>query len=106
MTYYQERSLIIISGGRNDKLDGMVLGDIWVLRLQVLEYCQVKIQSDLKMEPRYSHQAVLFGSKLFIFGGMNSKMTLDMTAQEFELDCAIVQNRFNIQERQKEEARI
>ena len=49
MTYFQERSLVTISGGRNDKLGQIVLGDLWVLRLDDLEYCQVVVQSDLQM---------------------------------------------------------
>ena len=86
MTYFQEKSLVTICGGRNDQLSNIVLGDLWVLRLDDLEYCQVNIESELKMNPRYNHTASQFGSKLIIFGGMNEKMTLEMTAQEFELD--------------------
>ena len=52
------------------------------------------------MQPRYNHQAVQFGSKLIVFGGMNSKMTLEMSAQEFELDTAIVEQKVK---RQKQE---
>ena len=75
-----------------------MLGDIWVLSLIELEYCMVQVKSDLQMEPRYNHQAAQFGSKLILFGGMNSKLSLDMTAQEFEFDCAIVQSKFKLQE--------
>ena len=42
------------------------------------------------MQPRYNHTACQFGSKLIIFGGMNENMTLEMSAQEFELDSALV----------------
>ena len=91
MTYYRDGNLVTISGGRNDKLGGIVLADLWVLRLYDLEYCKVQFKSRLKMEPRFSHQAAHFGSKLILFGGMNSKMTLDMTAQEFEFDSAIIE---------------
>ena len=38
MTYFQEKSLITIAGGRNDQLSNIVLGDLWVLRLDDLEY--------------------------------------------------------------------
>ena len=90
MTYYQEKSLITIAGGRNDQLSNIVLGDLWVLRLDDLEYQKVIIKSDLKMQPRYNHTACQFGSKLVVFGGMNENMTLEMSAQEFELDATIV----------------
>ena len=90
MTYFQEKSLVTIAGGRNDQLSNIVLADLWVLRLDDLEYQQVIVSSDLKMHPRYNHTAVQFGTKLIIFGGMNTNMTLEMSAQEFELDAAIV----------------
>ena len=86
MTYFKDRSLITIAGGRNDKLSHIVLGDLWVLRLDDLEYCKVTISSTMKMSPRYNHTAVQFGSKLIIFGGMNKHLTMEMSAQEFELD--------------------
>ena len=38
------------------------------------------------MLPRYNHTAVQFGSKMIIFGGMNVFLTLEMSAQEFELN--------------------
>lgn len=47
MTYFQEKSLVTISGGRNDQLSNIVLGDLWVLRLDDLEYQKVVIKSDL-----------------------------------------------------------
>ena len=49
MTYFKDRSLITIAGGRNDKLSNIVLGDLWVLRLDDLEYCKVTIASTVKM---------------------------------------------------------
>lgn len=50
MTYFKERSLVTIAGGRNDQLSSsIVLGDLWTLRLDELEWCKVDIKSDLKM---------------------------------------------------------
>lgn len=83
----------MICGGRNDKLSNIVLRDLWVLRLDDLEYSQVITKSDVQMVPRYNHTAVQCGSKLIVFGGMNEEMTLEMTAQEFELDGALVDAR-------------
>lgn len=80
MTYYQEKSLITITGGRNDQLSNIVLGDLWVLRLDDLEYQKVVIMSEQQIQPRYNHTACQFGSKLIIFGGMNQNMTLEMSA--------------------------
>ena len=45
MSYYQEKSLIAIVGGRNDQLKNIVLDDIWVLRLDDLQYQRVMVQS-------------------------------------------------------------
>ena len=101
MTYFQERSLVTISGGRNDKLSKIVLDDVWVLRLDDLEYCKVSVQGDLKMQPRYNHSAAQFGSKLILFGGMNDKMTLEMSVQEFELDNELVEKRVKNEEQEK-----
>lgn len=43
MTYFQEKSLVTIAGGRNDQLSSIVLGDLWIIRLDDLEYCQIEI---------------------------------------------------------------
>ena len=90
MTYIKGRAIITICGGRNDRLRSVVLGDLWVLRLDNLQYCKVRIASEVQMQPRYNHTAAQFGTKLIVFGGFNKKMTLDMSAQEFELDGATV----------------
>ena len=75
MSYYQERSLIAIVGGRNDQLGQIVLNDLWVIRLDELEYQKVLIRSTIDLSPRYNHTSVMFGSKLVVFGGLNDKMT-------------------------------
>ena len=79
MTYYQEKSLITICGGRNDQLSNNILDDLWVLRLEDLEYQRVLIQSNIGMQPRYNHTAAQLGSSLYIFGGMNEKMSLELS---------------------------
>ena len=43
MTYYQEKSLVTIAGGRNDQLSSIVLGDLWIIRLDDLEYVRVEV---------------------------------------------------------------
>ena len=45
------------------------------------------------MLPRYNHTACQFGSKLIVFGGMNQDMTLEMSAQEFELNQLVVETK-------------
>ena len=86
MTYFHERSLITIAGGRNDQLSRIVLDDLWVLRLDDLEYQQVQLRSMQRLAPRYCHTAAQFGSRLIIFGGMGESMSFQMDAQEIELD--------------------
>ena len=80
MTYFHERSLITIAGGRNDQLSEIVLDDVWVLRLDDLEYQQVLIKSNLKFQPRYCHTAAQFGSRLLVLGGMSGAMSFLMDA--------------------------
>ena len=57
-----------------------------MLRLEDLEYQRVLIQSNVTMLPRYNHTAAQLGSTLYIFGGMNQKMSLELSVQEFDLD--------------------
>ena len=83
-----------------------MLSDLWILRLDDLEWCSVDIKSDSKVEPRYNHTAVQFGSKLIIFGGMNENMTLEMSAQEFELDEDVVETKIKREEKERERERI
>ena len=65
----------MIVGGRNDQLSNIVLNDIWVLRLDELQYQRVIVKSEADIVPRYNHSAVIFGSRLIILGGLGEKMT-------------------------------
>lgn len=72
-----------------------MLNDLWVLRLDSLEYAKVNITSELGLKPRYGHSSAMFGTKLCIFGGINDKMTFCFDAQEIEFDLNLVQQKIN-----------
>ena len=102
MSYYQEKSLIAIVGGRNDELSNIVLDDIWVIRLDELQYQRVLVQSEIGIAPRYNHTATMFGSKLVIFGGLGESMTFQMDIETIEFDTDKVQKKVKKIQKDKE----
>ena len=100
MEFYKDKAMLIIAGGRNDNIKEIVLNDIWVLKLENMEYHQVIIQNEAQIIPRHSHVSALYGSKLCLFGGINEKMMLSLDCQEIELDPEKVAMRVK-QEKQK-----
>jgi hypothetical protein len=86
MEFYKDKAILIIAGGRNDKIPEIVLNDIWLLKLENMEYQQVIVQNETLVIPRHNHASALYGSKLCLFGGINEKMMLSLDCQEIEFD--------------------
>ena len=56
MDYVMKLGFIVIYGGRNDFLpDNQILSDIWILKLNNLEWQQVGIGGSLLPRPRCNH---------------------------------------------------
>ena len=76
MNYYEKGNFLIVHGGRNDyKSDSFALGDTFILNLFTYEWIEVNLYStmeDFKVLNRCGHCAIIYSSKLVIFGGMNA----------------------------------
>ena len=38
MEFYKDKAMLIIAGGRNDNIKEIIVNDIWVLKLENMEY--------------------------------------------------------------------
>lgn len=57
---------LIMFGGLNSKM----LNDVWILNLEEFKWYEVKFDTtEQQPEPRYGHSAVIYKSKLYIYGG-------------------------------------
>ena len=76
MNYYEKGNILIVHGGRNDyKSDSFALNDTFIFNLFTYEWTEVKLYStmeDFKVLNRCGHCAIIYNSKLVIFGGMNA----------------------------------
>eukprot|EP00347_Sterkiella_histriomuscorum_P018240 403346262 len=92
MNYFEQMNCIIIFGGRNDTLfertsnsQGNFLNDMWLLHLENMIWIHVSNIGDVP-SPRYSMQSAIYGSRLVIFGGLNSKTYNNSDLYICELD--------------------
>lgn len=87
MNFYKDMNIIIIYGGRNDKLQEAVFSDICVLN--VFNLCWSKVSSlGIGNVPKCSHSAIIVGSKLVVFGGytLNEYIGADIYLCELNQD--------------------
>jgi hypothetical protein len=79
MNYFEGMNCLIIFGGRNDTLlertmneKENFLNDAWLLNLETLNWIKVHSIGEVPT-PRYLFSTAIFGSRLVIFGGLNSQ---------------------------------
>ena len=69
MNFYEEKSFIIIHGGRNDlESESYALADTFVLELFTLQWVEIKIYSDspLDVYNRFGHASIIYSNYLLI----------------------------------------
>ena len=73
INYISDLSILVIYGGRDDKGDksngGVVLNDVWILKLDRLEYLKLKLGGEIISTGRFSHSSLACGSQLIVIGG-------------------------------------
>lgn len=77
---------IIIYGGRNDKIAPPVLSDLWILKLDSLEWIEAKVGGKYLNIPRFNHASYINDSELIICGGQNSDFSYEKDFMTIELD--------------------
>ncbi len=73
INYISDLSILTIYGGRDDRGNksngGVVLSDVWILKLDRLEYLKLKLGGELMSTGRFSHCSLVCGSQLIVMGG-------------------------------------
>lgn len=87
--FVKEARLIVIYGGRNHRLFNLrggrtAFGDIHILNLNYLVWCQVKVNSGPAME-RYAFNSFVNDHKLYVFGGLNDGNFIGCNVNRLEL---------------------
>jgi hypothetical protein len=83
MSYYERGNFVVIHGGKNN----ILLNDTFLLDLFYFNWIQVEYFNKIKeIPPRYSHQSIIDGNNLFIFGGTNDENFLGSEMLIIELD--------------------
>lgn len=79
MNYFEAMNCLVICGGRNDTLMEKhsdfrenFLNDLWLLHLENFNWIRVQSIGDVP-SPRYCFSSAIYGSRLVIFGGLNSQ---------------------------------
>ena len=90
INYYEEGNCIIIHGGRNDRINSnFALNDTYILELFTMNWMRVHycFEKEVFTVPnRCSHESVIYGHNLIIFGGMNSESIIGSQLLIIELD--------------------
>ena len=77
MNFFEKLNVIIIYGGKNDKIkEGpSYFNDMFFLDVQTLSWINIEFNDDI-FPPRASHCSCLFDNELIIFGGKNENFFL------------------------------
>lgn len=95
MEYFRDSNVLVIAGGRNDQLhQERVLNDIWILKLNNLEWQQVKLGGIEYIKPRFNFASAIIGTKLIMAGGLGHDFRFLQDYQEIELDQTKVKRKF------------
>lgn len=70
LNFYHELNILIMHGGRNDKLKKSIFSDIWIFDLE--NYFWIKASTaPINPRERTEHSAILYNNKILILGGLN-----------------------------------
>ena len=69
MEYVPNLSVVVIHGGRDDRRKPPIFDDVWLLKVDKLEYVRIQVGGDRYMTPRCNHCAFVNGSQLIVLGG-------------------------------------
>ena len=87
--FIKDSRILIIYGGRNHKLFSVrggrtAFSDVYILNLNDLVWCQVKLSSGQSME-RYLFNSFVLNNKLLVFSGLNYRNFAGCNVNRLEL---------------------
>jgi hypothetical protein len=95
MIHFEAMNAIVVFGGRNDTLISKTLvielnflNDLWLLSLDTLNWVKVINQGDIPIG-RHSFCSAIHGTRLVIFGGLNSQQYNSNDIYLCELDPSL-----------------
>ena len=95
LEYYAEGNLVVMAGGRNEQLpNDKILNDIWVLKLNSLEWQRVILGGYEYFKQRFNFASVMLGSKLIVAGGIGYEFKMLKDYQEVEFNQRRVKRQF------------
>ena len=71
MNFYRNLNLIIIHGGRNDKINSSFFNDFYILDLETMNWIKPLFSREIPFE-RCEHQSIEIANRMIIFGGVSS----------------------------------
>ena len=81
---------VVLYGGRNDQLSTPILSDLWILKLDNLEWVEAKVGGQHLAIPRFNHASFMNDSELIICGGQNRHFSYEKDYLTIELDQLLV----------------
>ena len=99
INYYQDLSILILHGGRNDSIKKSIFNDIFVLDLMTLNWIQTSTYPSVPKD-RSEHSSVVYNNQIFILGGINLKKYYPMDF--FVINVDLYNNKFKESEKYKE----
>lgn len=99
LNFYQELNILILHGGRNDRLKQSIFSDIWVFDLENFKWIKA-IAYPFNPKDRAEHSSVMFNNQLLILGGLNLKKYSSMDF--FVVNADLYNNKFKEKEILKE----
>ena len=85
MNFYPNLDLIVIHGGRNDKINIGFFNDFYVLDLETMNWIQPQFGGEIPFE-RSEHQSIVIGNRMIIFGGVSSGSLMNFDFEVMNLE--------------------
>lgn len=90
MDHCMKNNFVVLYGGRNDMLQGPILSDLWILKLDSLEWVEAKVGGNYLPIPRFNHASFMNDTELIICGGQNRDFSYEKDYLTIELDSVVV----------------
>ena len=85
VSFYRRGNALVVHGGRCDSFGGRVYSDMFILRLDNLEWVRVTYERESPVS-LFNHSACIIGDHLLTYGGMKNGYKISNELRLFQLD--------------------
>lgn len=85
MNFLPNLDLIIIHGGRNDKVNIGFYNDFYILDLETMNWIKPGFYKEIPFE-RSEHQSLIIGNRILVFGGVNAENLMNFDFEVMSLE--------------------